>query len=701
MSGVATAGRRRLLPLGTQSQALLACLLLSGAALGQPASELSTIEVRARNENLEGIAAAGSEGVVSGQRLASVPLLRPGEGLEMVPGLIVTQHAGDGKANQYFLRGFNLDHGTDFATHIGGVPVNMPTHAHGQGYTDLNFLIPELVDRITYRKGPYFAEEGDFSSAGSARIDYRRQFDAGIAQLTLGRNGYRRSLLADSPALADGKLLYALELFHNDGPWQVAADYRKWNGVLRYSRGSRDDGWSLSGMAYRGRWVSTDQIPQRAIDSGQLDRFGSLDPTAGGRSYRYSLSGDWARRSIAAQTRATAWVLASGLDLWSNFTYCTNGCPPGDQFKQAERRQAGGFAFSHSVFGQLGRFEVINTLGVQGRIDRLRPVGLYQAQARATRDTVREDRVTQHSLGLWLQNETKWTDWFRSVQGLRADAYDFAVDSDWPANSGRAEATMITPKLALIFGPWNRTELYANYGHGFHSNDARGATIRNDPATGTAFDADGNPVRRVSPLVRTRGAEVGIRSEILPGWQSTVALWRLDAASELLFVGDAGTTEASRPSRRQGIEWSNRFTLADWLAIDADLSRAQARFRDHAAEGRHIPGAVTTTANLGLTVDRLGPWFGTLRWRYIGPRPLVEDNSVRARPSSLVNLRAGYRFSPKLQLAFDVYNLFDRKANDIEYWYASQLSGEGAPVDDRHLHPGEPRSTRLNLLYRF
>ena len=327
----------------------MACyLLLAVAGVGaHESTELSAVEVWARAENLEGVAAAGSEGVVSSQRLAAVPILRPGEVLEMVPGLIVTQHAGDGKANQYFLRGFNLDHGTDFATYVGGVPVNMPSHAHGQGYTDLNFLIPELVDRVSFRKGPYFAEEGDFSSAGAARIDYFRSLDASLAQLTLGRNGYARSLLAGSPELAGGKLLYGLELFHNDGPWEVDEHYRKLNGVLRYSQGSRHNGFSLTGMAYQGQWTSTDQVARRAVDSGLVGRFGTLDPTTGGETHRYSLSGEWAKRWESAQSKANAWWLKSGLDLWSNFQYCaSNGCPPGDQFKQAERRQAGGFAVS-------------------------------------------------------------------------------------------------------------------------------------------------------------------------------------------------------------------------------------------------------------------------------------------------------------------------------------------------------------------
>ena len=662
---------------------------------------LSTIEVRAQNEDLSGMAVSGSEGIVSGERLANVPLARPAEALEMVPGLIVTQHAGDGKANQYFLRGFNLDHGTDFATWVAGVPVNMPTHAHGQGYTDLNFLIPELVDRIRFRKGPYFADEGDFSSVGVARIDYLRRLDGALALVTAGQNAYARTLLAGSPAFAQGNLLYALELFHNDGPWAVPENYRKVNGVLRYSQGSRDDGLAITAMGYRGQWTSTDQLAQRAIDSGRVRRYGSLDDSTGGETYRYSLSGEWARRDVDSQSMISVWGLRSGLDLWSNFQYCLNdyaangSCGMGDQFKQSERRIAGGLSAAQHYFARWAGFETVNSFGVDARIDRIDPVGLYNTSRRIAWNAVREDEVTQRSLSLWLQNETRWTDWFRSQIGARGDSYDFTVDASLPANSGKASDQMLTPKLALIFGPWQRTEFYLNYGQGFHSNDARGATIRADPADGVT------PVAPVSPLVRTTGYEAGLRSEPLPGWQTTLALWQLNMASELLFVGDAGTTEASRPSRRYGVEWSNFIAATSWLSFDADLSWSHARFSDTAPEGSYIPGAVATTANLGMTLDHLGPWFGAVRFRYIGPRPLNESNSVRSQASAMTNLRLGYRFDRSLQLALEVFNLFDRTVNDIEYWYDSQLPGESAPVFDRHVHPAESRTARLTLSWRF
>ena len=680
--------------------AFMPCLV--AGAVAQEYASLSTVEVRSRVEDLLGNATAGSEGVVSGARLASVPLLRPGETLELVPGLMSTQHAGDGKANQYFLRGFNLDHGTDFATYVDGMPVNLPTHAHGQGYTDLNFLIPELVERLHYRKGPYYADEGDFSSAGVARIAYLRRLDRPLAHLTLGAHGYARTLLAGSPAAAaGGQWLYGLELFHHDGPWQVAEDYRKLNGLLRYSEGTREHGYSLSAMAYDGRWTSTDQIPQRALDRGQLDRYGSLDPGTGGRTRRYSLSGEWAQRDGERQRRASAWLLHSELDLWSNFSYCLNdydatgSCNTGDQFHQSERRRAAGLAASEARVALWGGREVVHSVGLQTRLDRIAPVGLYRSKDRVTLATVREDQVGIDSVALWAQSEVRWTPRLRSITGLRADAVGLRVDSSLGANSGATGEQMLTPKFALIYAAGDCTEFYANYGHGFHSNDARGATLTVDPANPSSA------AEKVRPLARTRGAELGLRTEPRAGWHSTLALWQLELASELLFVGDAGTTEPSRPSRRWGVEWSNRYLVNRWLALDADLAWSQARFTDSKPAGDRVPGAAGSTANLGVTVDALGLWSGALRLRYVGPRPLVADDTVRSADSVLLNLRVGYRLNARTRLALDVYNLLDRRASDIEYWYPSQLAGEGSAVEDRHLHPVEPRSLRLTLAHRF
>lgn len=674
-------------------------------SIAQTAEPTGTIEIRAKAENLTGVANSGSEGIVSGLRIAALPILRPGEIMEMVPGLIVTQHAGDGKANQYFLRGFNLDHGTDFATYVNGVPVNMPTHAHGQGYTDLNFLIPELVDLIAYRKGTYSAMDGDFSAAGSARLEYRKSLDGHLAEVTAGANGYKRLLLAGSPARQDSQWLYGLEVFKNDGPWLVPENYQKLNGVLSYSDGTRSNGYSVTGMLYKSSWISTDQVPLRAITQGLIGRFGSLDPTTGGETHRYSVSSQWAQTGKDRQTKANFWALDSALDLWSNFEYCvasietTGNCLAGDQFKQAEKRKAFGLGISEARYHQLSllntKYESAFTFGIDARSDHISPVGLYKTTRRAVTETVREDAVTQSSISLWAQNEIRWTSTIRSILGARADAYQFDVKSNVAANSGKASDQKVSPKLSLIYGPMGATEFYANYGAGFHSNDARGTTISVDPLDRTT------PVSRVDPLVKAIGSELGMRTEIVKGWNSNLALWKLNMASELLFIGDAGTTEPSAPSKRYGVEWNNFYAINKELSLDLDLAWANSRFVNDNNQKTCIPGAVSSTANIGLSFDNTGPWFGSVRLRYFGPRPLTEDGSIKASSSTLANLRLGYKLNAQTKVAFDVYNLLNQKANDIEYSYTSQLANEATPVFDRHTHPTEPRSIRVTLTHRF
>lgn len=322
---------------------------LPGAAWAAGVPTLEEVQVSANQEDLAGVADSASGGTVTAAQLANRPLLRPAEALETVPGLIVTQHAGDGKANQYFLRGFNLDHGTDFAAYVDDVPINLPTHAHGQGYLDLNFLIPELVDRIRYKKGTYFADEGDFSAAGAAHIDYARSLPDNFASLGVGENGYQRVLVAGSRAAGDGNLLGAIEGYHYDGPWTVPEDNRKINALLRYSQGSRDQGFALSAQIYDAAWTSTDQLAKRAVDEGLVGRYGSLDPSDGGKTHRYSLAGQWASlRDDGVQTRANVYWVDYGLNLFSNFTYAMDNPVQGDQFEQVDRRHVMGFGLNQS-----------------------------------------------------------------------------------------------------------------------------------------------------------------------------------------------------------------------------------------------------------------------------------------------------------------------------------------------------------------
>ncbi|HKA44045.1 MAG TPA: TonB-dependent receptor [Burkholderiales bacterium] len=652
---------------------------------------LPPVEVNGSYQESIGAWDAASQGAATREVIEKRPILRPAEVLENVPGVTVTQHSGDGKANQYFLRGYNLDHGTDFATWVAGMPVNMPTHAHGQGYTDLNFLIPELISRIVYSKGPYFAEDGDFSSAGSARILYAERLPSSVASLTGGSFGYGRGVLAGSPELGAGRLVYGLEYQHSDGPWDNPNRFHKVNGVLRYAQGSEPNGFNVTGMAYRASWNSTDQIPQRAVDSGLIGLFGAIDPTDGGRSERYSLSGEWRQSEGGINRAANFYLIRSRLNLFSNFTYFLDNPARGDQFEQAEKRFIAGGSASQTWFMKSAERQIWNTLGAQVRRDRIEPVGLYSTVARERLATTRQDDVIVTSVAPYFSNTIVWTSWLRTIAGIRADYADFDVSSDNPANSGRAHDFLWSPKLSLIFGPWAKTEYFANIGRGFHSNDARGATITVDPKTG-------DPAQRVDPLVRTFGYEGGVRSELAKGLTASAALWRLTQDSELLFVGDAGTTEPSRPSRRHGLELLAQYLPRLGLALDLSLALTHARFRDDDPAGNYIPGAPDRVASAGVTIESGYGWFGALRWRYFGPRPLIEDNSVRSKSTSLVNARVGYAFSKKVKVQFDVFNLFDRKDHDIDYFYASRLPGEPAGgVNDVHFHPVESRALRATL----
>lgn len=650
-----------------------------------------TVFIGGHYDNAVGNHDAASAGTVRRELLQSRPAQRPGEVLEFVPGVIVTQHSGDGKANQYFLRGFNLDHGTDFGTRVEGMPINMPSHGHGQGYTDLNFLIPELVERIDYRKGPYDARAGDFAAAGSADIRLLSRLQVPFAQLTLGGHGHRRVVGAGSMSVSErASLLAGVELMVNDGPWTVPERLRKASGVLSLAGGTRSDGWHLGAMAYRAKWTATDQVPQRAADAGALGRFDSLDPTTGGDTRRASVSGEWHRAGAAGRTTLSAYAVAYELELNSNFTYALDRPSDGDQFKQRDRRRIAGLdasqAFDHGFFG----FPATTTLGLQLRHDRIAG-GLYDSVARRITAITREDRVRQTHTALFTSTAVELaTDW-RAVLALRADHLAARVDAiTLPANGGRASGSQASPKFTLVWTATPRTELFANAGRGLHSNDARGMTSRIDPKSGDALDP-------VPIWVPVDGAELGLRTQAVPGLQSSLVLWRLRSASELVYVGDAGSNEASLGSRRRGVEFSNRWQPAPWFLLDADVAASRARFSD----GTRVPNSVERVASVAATLRELQGWTASLQWRYLGAGPLIEDDSVRARPSSTFNLRVTRALGAQAALTLDVFNLTNRRADDIQYFYESQLPGEAAPVADRHFHPAEPRSLRLTLQLRL
>jgi hypothetical protein len=668
---------------------------------------------------------AASAGDVSQEQLLSQPLLRPAAVLENVPGLIVTQHSGEGKANQYFLRAFNLDHGTDLALDVDDMPVNLPSHAHGQGYSDLNFLIPELAADLHYKKGPYYADEGDFATAGTARIGLVSSV-ATSATLGFGQDGYRRALFTGSTALAAGTLLGAGEVYRNDGPFDVPDDYNRLNGVLRYRRGDDRDFFTVTAMAYSGKWNSTDQVPERAIAQGVIDRFGSLNPADGGISSRDSLSFSRVKRGDADQVQFSAYVIRYKLDLWSTFTFYLKDPANGDQILQHDDRAAYGFKGSKTWHTELFGLPMSTVVGAQARIDAIRDVGIFPSYQRRVIGTRQNAAVMESNAAVYEENSIQWAGKVRTVVGLREDQFDFDVkdkmqNADGSCNigsdplgcsTGNKRASIFSPKAGVVLGPWSKTTYFINLGDGYHSNDARGITR----------SGENSNVRPVNPLTRAASAEVGLSSQMLPRWETTLDVFKLKLKSELVFSGDAGVTSPNGSTTRAGIEWGNTYDINDWLAARFNAAITRARFDGNAPAddlgcgdadpahpctppigivGRYIPNSPTNVVDAGLTAHRESGWFGALHARHFGESPLVEDNSVRSPPYTTVDGQVGYRKQRQWLVALDVFNIADVKWNDIEYYYVSRLKNAASPAADYVVHPGVPRTFRAHFTYYF
>ena len=664
---------------------------------GVTAPTVTTFEaeiVPGKPESLLGVAPSASAGRASGIELMDRPFLRRGELLEVVPGMIITQHSGGGKANQYFLRGFNLDHGTDFAIFVDSMPVNNRTHGHGQGYADINFLIPELVEELEYVKGPYFARFGDFSSAGAARFRLYRELPESIASFSIGTDNYYRGLIADSVVAGKGVATFALEYNFYDGPWGLPDELNRWNGFFRYVLGDDDDFLSFTLMGYDSSWNATDQVPRRAIRNGTIDRLGFIDPTVGGESYRYSASVDFQKVGDKGVTSGSVYAGTYELDLFSNFTLFLDDPVNGDQFNQFDNRWFAGATIDHT-FDDLVIFDRDSTLtvGLQTHHDWIQGVGLYKTNQRRRLSTVREDRVYEASIGAHGTAEIKWNDWLRTQTGVRGDLYHFDVESGSnPLNSGNHWEGIVSPKAGIIFGPWNETEFYLNGGFGFHSNDARGVTIQVDPVTGA-------PLQQIDGLIQTRGAEFGVRTDAIPNLTSTAAFWYLHSASELVYVGDAGNIEAGGASERYGFEWSNYWRPEPWLTVDTELSISEGRFLD---TGELIENSVPVSFSGGITAGEATGPFASLRARYFSPRPLNGIGSIESQSAFQLNSRFGFRTDQNLEIAIEVINLLDARDNDIEYFYTSRLPGEpAAGIENVHLHPYEPRQVRLTVTKKW
>jgi hypothetical protein len=709
----------------------------------------TSVNVQGREDDLVGIAESATQGTVGASEIQDRPILRVGEVLETVPGVIITQHAGGGKANQYFLRGFNLDHGTDFAIFLDDMPLNLPSHAHGEGYADMNTVIPELVQRVNYEKGPYYPDVGNFGSAGSAHLEFFKTLPQSFFQVEGGDDHYGRAVFGVSQKLGSGSLLYGGEASYDDGPWTHPDAYAKFNGLLTYSQGDAANGFSITARGYHGKWNSSDQIPVTATPL--VGFFGALNPTDGGNSQRYSLQAEWHRESAKSKTQITVYGFYYDLDLFSDFTYDLDDPDKGDQFEQQDRRWVFGLDAHHTISSNWFGRKVVNTFGAQVRNDWVHN-GLYQTENRVRTDKNDSNacndepidacntnpnlgavlpadtdlnKFTDTMVGVYVENRIQWVEKFRSVVAVRGDDAIYDVTNLTPSyvarelpgapvvnfaalNSGTATKFLPSPKASLIFGPWFKTEFYVQGGFSFHSNDARGATQTVEPIS------PDNPfptaTSRIPALVPTKGAEVGVRTSTVPHLQSTFSLWYLHSQSELQQDGDTGATVAStQPSNRYGVEWANYYTPLEHMAFDFDIADSRAFFSaidpDDAAPnstgGKRVPEAVGLVVSSGITLHDYKRFSATLRLRAFGPRDLTSDGIYRSNATVLLNAEVRYRITRALGVSVEFLNLFNRRDHDIDYAYISQITPTGDAAFTDVFHPVEPFQVRCVLRYTF
>jgi outer membrane receptor protein involved in Fe transport len=642
-----------------------------------PPTVIETVDVR-------GVAprTAASSVTLRSEMFSQLFLESPGDVLRGVPGLVIAQHAGGGKSDQYLIRGFDADHGTDVQMSVDGVPVNMVSHAHGQGYADLHFLIPETIERIEVHKGPYYAEFGNLATAGAVQLVTRDRFDRSFVRMQAGSFGTGRVVFGLSPAETPAWL--AGEAVVTDGPFRNPQDFTRLNLAAKWRRSIGDThDVTVAGAAYRGRWDASGQIPARLVDAGVLDRFDAIDPSEGGDTARAHAAVLYNRRLGRSRLTAQTYVLGYSLDLFSNFTFFARDAETGDGILQRDRRNVwGGRAQTVTPHG-LGRFRAIATAGTEWRRDAI-DVGLFHQQQRAPFETVSDSTMRERDLGLYAQEEVVFNAHVRAIVGVRHDRFAFDVRAVAPGPAGRLSPSSTGPKASVIVSPTRSgdVQLFANYGHGFHSNDARAAV--NDPTA---------PI-----LPGANGYELGLRRSFGQRAEVAAAWWLLDLESEFTWVGDEGITEAGGATRRHGPEIEARWRVAAPLWAEVDVTASRGRYRETSDV---IARAPRLTLNAAAVLTDWHDWSGQLRVRHVGDHPAVEDGSVDAAGFTVTDLHVRRRVSEDWDALVSVENLFNSSYREAQTFFPSRLANEPMAVDDIHFTPGNPRVIRIGFEYRF
>ena len=692
-----------------------------GSPLPGGCNLVSQVVVTASRLNLLGSAETASQGSITQQELDLRPAFRVGQLLETVPGLVVTIHSGEGKANQYLARGFNLDHGTDLANFVDGMPVNRPTNTHGQGYSDLNFLMPQLLAGLDYTKGPYYASAGDFGAVASVHMHLLDTLPNQVS-LSAGTLGDQDAFVGGTHALgADDRLLAAIDYGHLDGPWDPPENFHKINAALRYSHGTPVDGYSLTALYYHSRGLLTTDQPVAALQQDLIGRYGTLDPSDASRSERFSVSADFDRRGSNWQFTSNAYYIESHMTLWNDFTHYLDDPVNGDQEQQDETRTTWGGSAAYKLSLRLGSIQTNTSLGLQGRYDdayvdrrhthqqvALDYCNIEQANGSvlnyaAVGGACNADRVHLGDLGPYLENTTHWSSWLKTVVGLREEYYAADDHSLISGFQGSTSETLFQPKGSLVLGPFDKTELYVSAGRGFHSDDVRGVfgTVSIEGVPGTAG--------RTPLLAPATGEEIGLRSDIIPKVSAQLAVFQEDFDSELAYDADAGQDSASAPSRRQGVEVSAQYRPFRWVEFNTDLAVSKARYRGGAAtlaafdlDGPYVANAPAFIGSFGMIVNNLGLWYGGLQWRELGGYPISDgEASPEDRGYSEFNADVGYHYNDHLTFEVSVFNLTNTHDNAAAYDYSYRLTPTSPVETGPTFHPLEPISARFSVTATF
>ncbi|MEM1094503.1 MAG: TonB-dependent receptor [Bacteroidota bacterium] len=641
--------------------------------------------------------------------------------LRLVPGLITAQHAGGGKAEQIFMRGFDADHGTDVALTIDGMPINMVSHGHGQGYADLHFIIPEVVQRVDVHKGPYRADQGNLATAGSVHYTTRDHLEHSLVRVEGGNFGTSEVtalLQLPSPTAHQGAYL-AGQFYRTDGPVDVPQGLNRFNlfgKVHRHLNASTEV--ALTASSFSSAWDASGQIPQRAVDQGLIGRFGTLDPLEGGATTRHAIGVAYETHTEGHDLDLNAYAGQYRFKLFSNFTYFLDNEEGGDMIEQTDDRMFYGLHGRYRVQQPLGTMYSTTTLGGGVRADDINAT-LWESPQRVRGQALVDADMTERNLFLWGQEELIVRPWLRVQAGLRADYFTFDVDDQLegvsdvrPRASGFAQQVIVNPKASVVVSPMPSLDVFVNGGSGFHSNDARNVVqqARREELARTQQQVP--PSQRLSPtdvndeetfygtLPRAVGGEVGLRKQFGPRAMLSAAVWQLDLESEYVYVGDGGFTELNGPSRRYGLDLEGRVALTPWLSADADVNLANGRLRDAPAGEDHIALSPRVTSTGGLSVRHPQGFTAGLRYIHIGDRPANESGSVTAEGYTILNAVAALQVGT-VEVSLALENLLDVAWNEAQFDTESRLRGEAAPVSELHFTPGTPRHIRLGIGYRF